>query len=136
MFGPPKNQQWAWHPKDVLESPAWRLMGINARRLLDFLTIEHLNHGGCENGRLIATYDQLVEFGLTRSCIKRAIVQLQFLGLIRHQQGGRWNKQNYVSIFTITFYRDFQGRAATNDWKRIKEEDYETRKNRKHSSKI
>jgi hypothetical protein len=35
---------------DVLESDAWHFLGINARRLIEFLMIENMRHGGKRNG--------------------------------------------------------------------------------------
>ena len=41
-------------PRDLLESEAWRSLSVNAWRLLNFLMIEHMKHGGKGNGRLLA----------------------------------------------------------------------------------
>jgi hypothetical protein len=71
--GPPKGQPWVWIPREVLRSPAWRKLGINARRLIDFLLIEHMNHGGKENGFLLAPRNQLEAFGIGRRHITGAI---------------------------------------------------------------
>ena len=46
-------------PRDVLRSDAWRSLGINERRVVDFLLLEHLSKGGRENGKLKAPYRQL-----------------------------------------------------------------------------
>ena len=52
--GPPKGEPWVWLTRDLLRSQAWRGLGINARRLVDFLLIEYMNHGGKRNGHLLA----------------------------------------------------------------------------------
>ncbi len=89
---------------------------------MDFLLVEHMNHAGLANGALCATYDQLAEYGVTRSEIPRAIQECEGLGLIRVEHGGRWNMTNQPSRFRLTFYADDADRPATNDWKRTTRE--------------
>ena len=45
--------QFIAHPKQMVESPAWRALSLAARKALDRIEIEHMNHGGAENGKLI-----------------------------------------------------------------------------------
>ena len=117
-FGPPKGEPWAWLPTELLASPAWRLRSVNTARLIDFLLIEHRNHAGLENGNLLATYDQLVEYGLTRSEIKAAILEAGFLGLVKvTYEGGRYAGNNQPSTYRLTFYADKEGGPAMNQWK-------------------
>ncbi len=75
--GPPKDQPWSWHSREMLLSPAWRALSVNGRRLLDFLELEHLAHAGRENGHLKATYDQLEEYGISRRLIPRTIGEVR-----------------------------------------------------------
>lgn len=117
IYGPPKDAPWIWEPAEMKCSPAWRAMSINTRRLIDFLEVEHRNHAGHENGNLIATYDQLVAFGLSRSEISSAIEEAEFIGLISSVRGGRWADTNQPSRYRITFYADKNGNPATNEWK-------------------
>jgi len=122
-FGPPKDEPWVWHTTDMLCSPAWKAMGINARRFIDFLEVEHRNHAGKENGNLKATYDQLVSFGLSRCKIRSAIKEAAFLGLIQVvTQGGRWAETNQPSVYRLTFYARKDASPATNEWKGKTEE--------------
>ena len=118
IWGPPKDEPWTWLPTELQASPAWRLRSINTVRLVDFLQIEHRNHAGMENGNLKATYDQLEEYGLTRSKIRSAILEAGFLGLVKvTQHGGRWAGTNQPSSYRLTFYADSVGAPATNEWK-------------------
>src|SRR5688572_19535116 len=55
----PPQEQFAKMSRDLLRSDAWRSLGINERRVIDFLLIEHMSKGGRENGRLKAPYRQL-----------------------------------------------------------------------------
>ena len=80
LNGPPQNNPWVWLPTELLNSVAWRSMGINCFRFIFRLLIEHCNHKGLENGRLISTYKQLSEYGLTKSKIRKAIDEAEALG--------------------------------------------------------
>ena len=122
LHKPPKGESWAWLTRELLTSEAWKDLSINGRRLMDFLLVEHMNHAARANGALCATYDQLIESGVTHSEISRAILECEGLGLIRVERGGRWNMTNRPSRFRLTFYSDDAGRPATNDWKRTSRE--------------
>ena len=131
---PPKGEAWVWETKELLESPAWRATGINARRLIDFLRIEHMSHAGTENGRLLATYDQLVKYGLPRSEIHGAIGDLVTLGHIHVDPGGSWAGTNEPSRYRLTMYSDANGNPATNDWKGITDEHVKAWKKRRRTT--
>lgn len=97
--GPPKGQPWVWITRDVMRSEAWRSMSVNARRLIDFLMIEHMNHGGRRNGYLLAPRDQLEKFGIGRRLITAAIEEVRTARLIAVKRGtGR-----RPSTFTLTW---------------------------------
>lgn len=119
IHGPPEGEPWVWLTTELLASDPWRAMSINARRLIDFLLIEHRNHAGLENGNLKAPYDQLEKAGLTRECIAAAIDEAVFLGLIRVERGGRYAGTNRPSTYRLTFRAAKDNAPPTNDWKRI-----------------
>lgn len=113
---PPPGEPFALLTRELISSPAWRARSINCVRLIDFLLMEWMNHAGTENGDLKATYDQLVAYGLTRSEIRPATEEAEFLGLIRFERGGRWAGTNKPSRFRLTFYANKDGVPATNQW--------------------
>ena len=115
--GPPRGEPWMWLPRELVSSPAWRSRSVNCVRLIDFLMVEHMNHAATSNGRLMAPYDQLVKWGLTRSEIRTAIDEACFLGLVRAERGGRWAATNLPSTYRLTFQPDHEGSAPSNDWK-------------------
>ena len=118
IFGPPKGEPWTWQPIELLASPAWRHRSVNAAKLIDFLMIEHQNHAGRENGNLKATYDQLTDYGLTRSAIKAAIREAVFLGLVKvTYEGGRYAGNNQPSVYKLTFFASRDAAPPTNEWK-------------------
>jgi hypothetical protein len=85
--GPPKGQPWVWLTRDMLAGSAWQGLGINARRLIDFLLIEHMSHGGQRNGYLLAPRDQLVDFGIGYRLISPAIKEARDSGLVDVKPG-------------------------------------------------
>src|SRR5579863_8868648 len=85
--GPPKDQPWSWYSVEMMRSDAWRDMSVNARRMLDLLEIEHLMHGGYENGNLVMTYDQFVAGGIRREAISATIAELERLGWLEVIRG-------------------------------------------------
>ena len=56
---PPKGEAWTWQTLELRSSDAWRAAGINARRFVDFLLLEHMRHGGKANGKLKAPHRHL-----------------------------------------------------------------------------
>ena len=87
MSGPPKGIPWVWITRDMLRSPQWRGLGINARRLLDFLLVEHMNHAGKRNGFLMAPRHQLKAFGIGHRHITAAIDELRAAQLVTVKPG-------------------------------------------------
>jgi len=80
---------FVWHSKDMRESPAWQVMSGRARKMLDRIELEHLRHGGVENGRLKVTFDDFVRAGVRRQDIPRTEAELIALGFIERRFEGR-----------------------------------------------
>ena len=119
---PPSNQAWSWLTSELINSLAWRSMSVNCLKLIHRLLLEHCNHGGLENGRLVCTYKDFQEYGLTRNKIRPAIEEADFLGLVKHQRGERVFAKNQPNSYRITFYGTSEARDPTNEWKRITKE--------------
>jgi hypothetical protein len=109
---PPEGEPWVWLLRDLLRSLAWRALSLSARRFIDFLLIEHMNHAGTENGNLMATYDQLQKFGIRRNSIAGAIAHAEDVGLIECRKGPR----QIATRYTLTFYA-VNDAAPTNRWR-------------------
>lgn len=116
LMRPPEGEPWIWLPRAILASDAWRSLGINARRFMDFLFIEHLNHAGRENGNLRATYEQLERFGIGARYVAAAIQQAEDAGLVACQRGG----MRVATTYTITFYAQADGTPASDSWRRFR----------------
>ena len=100
--------------RDLLESKAWKAMGLNDRRALDFLMLEYLRQGGKRNGRLVAPRRQLEQHGINRNAVTDTINNLQRLGLIDLQVGvGR-----RPHLYGLTWLHHADGSPPTHRWKR------------------
>jgi hypothetical protein len=109
------NGQFVPLPRSLLENAAWRSLSLNGRRLIDFLMIEWLRHNGKDNGKLLAPYDQLVEFGITRRLILPTVKECERHGLIETERRGYGEKGRLPSRYRLTFL-SAQGEPSTNDW--------------------
>ena len=78
------NGPFVPHCAAMLKSPAWFALRLCARRVLDRLEIEHLNHGGKENGQLRVSYEQFEALGIHKRHLRRALHDLMLLGIHPH----------------------------------------------------
>lgn len=114
---PPEGEGFIWHTRELLLSPAWRARSINCVRLLEFLEIEHLAHGGFENGSLLAPFDQFKRFGITRRLIPEAIREAERLGLVVVRRGKiRGQKQPKASRYKLTYLWTRTESDGVKDW--------------------
>ena len=95
--GPPPKTAWIWTTREVVLRR--RTLGINARRLLDFLELEQMKHAGWKNGQLLAPRAQLEEVGIGRQYISDAIDELKNSGLILV----RYGRGRQPSLYTLVW---------------------------------
>lgn len=115
--------QFVAHRREMRESHAWLALPWNARRVLDRLELEHMAHGGQENGNLVCTYEQLKAAGLRGPSIALAINECEALGFIEVTQRGAPSLSKYrkPSTYRITYLHGREkSAAATDDWQKIK----------------
>jgi hypothetical protein len=112
---------WVPRSRTMMESPAYQVLSRAAHQVLSRIEIEHMNHGGYENGKLPVTYEQFVEYRLHRRSIAPALRELEAVGLVevteRGKSGnGEWHRPN---LFRLTYLN--VGRAdPTDEWRHIK----------------
>jgi hypothetical protein len=85
------SQWFSSRPKELLESPALRILSRAAHLALLRIEIELRNHAGQANGKLIVTHEQFIEYGVRRHQVAAALRELEALGLIIitvHGRGG------------------------------------------------
>lgn len=111
-------------PRDLLTSCAWLAMTDQCRKLIDALMVEHADHGGVENGSLIAPYDTLQARGMRRSSILAAVLEAGALGLVDPTRGVRsFGSRKLPSIYRLTWLGTPDGLPPTNEWRAIKTDD-------------
>ena len=70
------------HRMGLIMSPAWHLRPKTLGKILERLEIEHLRHGGKENGNLTVSYEQFVDYGISKKGIRQALDIGVALGLL------------------------------------------------------
>jgi hypothetical protein len=113
--------QFAAHLIEMLESPAWRVLSVSGRRVLDRLEIELARHAGTENGRLPCTYEDFIKYGMDRHAIApaiREVVALGFAEITVKGYGGRQAECRQPNLFRLT-YPCGPGDPPTHEWRRI-----------------
>jgi hypothetical protein len=110
---PPSGESWTWQTRDLLASDAWRSLGINGRRLLDFLQLEHMGKAGQKNGLLKAPYRQLEGFGIGQRFVRETINDLEMRGLLACQRNGL----RAASTYTLTWLPSHDGAPASDFWR-------------------
>jgi hypothetical protein len=113
----PPQEQFAKMPRDLLRGDAWRSLGINERRVIDFLLIEHMSKGGRENGKLKAPYRQLVHFGVSARRTAKAIAGAEARGLIVCRRGG----MRVATVYTIAWLPLPDGSMPAQAWREFRD---------------
>jgi hypothetical protein len=112
--------QYVPHRLEMIQSPAYRVLSLTARRCLDRIEIEHMQHGGRENGKLPVTYEHFMEYGIDGHAIAPALRELEALGLIEITEHGTagTGEHRAPNQFRLTYiHADWK---PTNEWRRIK----------------
>ena len=113
-------EQFAARPIRMLSSPAFRVLRLSGRRILDRIEIEFAAHGGTNNGKLPVTYTDFSHYGVHRHSIAPAIREVVALGFVEITEAGRagnaeWRKPN---LFRLT-WRNTDNGPPTHEWARI-----------------
>jgi hypothetical protein len=110
------NGQFVPMTETLLSSKAWRAANVHdhVRRLVDFLIIEHLRHGGQENGKLKAPRRQLRNYEagarIPARFVSDIIDEVVALGLVDVYRGSR----RRASTYGLTWLPLFDGTPPSN----------------------
>jgi hypothetical protein len=121
------TEQFVMIPRSLLQSTAWRSLSIHARRLIDFLMLEHMSHGGRRNGFLVAPRRQLESFGIHKRFISAAIAEVECVGLVDCVRG----KGRAPSRYALTWLPRADGEEPTNRWRHCEDQAVKTMSLRK-----
>jgi len=89
------NEQFAIRTIAMLESPAYRLLSLSAHKVISRIEIELAHHGGNDNGKLPVTYQDFIDYGITRECVAPAIREAEALCFIKITKHGRGGNAEY-----------------------------------------
>jgi hypothetical protein len=102
---------------EMLSSQAWRDLTPAAKKVIERLIIEHIQHAGKDNGRLICTYPDFERHGIRPGSIAPAIRLCVKLGfVVVTQQGRRTPDHNWPSHYRLTFLPTADANP-TDEWK-------------------
>jgi hypothetical protein len=109
---------------EMISSPAFCVLSLSGRRVLDRLEIELASHGGTNNGKLPVTFADFHRYGIDYDAIAPAIREVVALGFVDITKGGRAGNAEYRSpnIFRLT-YRHTDYDNSTEEWRRITGDD-------------
>jgi hypothetical protein len=112
---------FAWRLTEMIGSPAFAVLSLSGRRILDRLEIELGAHGGTENGKLPVTFDDFHRFHIHRHAIAPAIREVVALGFVEITKAGRAGNAEYrtPNVFRLT-YRHTDYADPTDEWRKIK----------------
>jgi hypothetical protein len=116
------SDQFVPHLLSMLESPAYRVLSRAARMVLDRVEIEHMHHGGVENGNLPVTYDQFEDHGVHRHAIAPGIREAVALGFLEITEQGRAGNTEFrrASRYRLTYrHTPHESGDGTHEWRRI-----------------
>jgi hypothetical protein len=120
------KEPWVPHRRSMLESPAWRMLPYLARQLLSRIELEFMRHAGKDNGKLVATYDDLAKYALCQNprAIAQAVRQAEALGfiIVTRGRGGR-GATRQPNQFRLTYLQGQNGGPATDEWTEIRSEE-------------
>jgi hypothetical protein len=131
MGSPRRNltsEQFISHTREMRESAAWRALPNNARRVVERLELEHMHHGGRENGRLPCTYGDFEKAGIRRKSIALAIRQAEALGFLEVVKRGYIASTGFraPSTYRLTHVHNADKRKhglPTHEWRMIKDQE-------------
>jgi hypothetical protein len=113
-----RTEPFVMLPRSLVASASWQSLGLPARRLIDFLMLEHMRHGGRNNGFLTAPRKQLAEAGIHHDAVSRAINEAIALGLIDCIRGTGRAPNRYA----LTWLPLANGVEPTNRWRQCNEQ--------------
>jgi hypothetical protein len=113
-------EQWISYSRELIESPALRVLSQTASRVMHRLEAEHMNHGGAENGRLQVTFDQFEKWGVDRNAIAPAIRELVALGfVVITEKGIAGAESGKANRFRLTYVNSKTREIPTNEWDKV-----------------
>jgi hypothetical protein len=111
------------HRLEMLQSPPWRQVPKPLGRIIERIEIEHLRHGGKNNGELFVSYGQLVDAGVSRKSVLPALRLGEALGLIEviRPEDARRDIRS-PNGYRLTYVPAKGKKLPTDEWKSVSKE--------------
>ena len=117
------SEQFVYYTRDMIASPAYRVLSLQGRKVMRRLELEHMAHGGQDNGKLPCRYHDFITYGCRRNGLSAALIEVEALGFAKTITRGtraHGNVPGKASTFLLTYLHTADG-LATNDWKKFSE---------------
>jgi hypothetical protein len=115
------SEQFVYYTRDMIDSPAYRALSLQARKVLRRLELEHMAHGGQDNGKLPCRYHDFINYGCRKNGLSAALIEVEVLGFSKTMTLGTrpfGNIPGKASTFLLTYLPTADG-PPTHDWKKI-----------------
>jgi hypothetical protein len=107
----------------MLISPSWRHAPRPLLRMIERLEIEHLRHGGFENGNLYVSYKQFVMAGISKRSIKPTMELGKALGLMDYRQDEEPSGDiRPPNAYRLTYVLEKGKKVPSDEWKAVTDE--------------
>jgi hypothetical protein len=114
-------EEWGWQPAELIMSEAWRALGINARRIVDRVLIEHIGQGGMANGELCVAYGDFEQHGASPNHIAAGIAEAEAAGVLVALRRGKHAGRNAPTFYRLTWMGGWnklrEKIPPSNEWK-------------------
>jgi hypothetical protein len=109
------------HHRALLQSHAWRALSGDGHKVLSRIELEHLAHGGRNNGNLIVPYNDFEVYCVGhRRVITRGLREAEALGLLQIIRGRGGNGEFCAPNQYRLTYLPCGSDQPTDDWNEIK----------------
>jgi len=115
------KEQFVYYTREMISSPAYRALSLQGRKVLRRLELEHMAHGGQDNGKLPCRYYDFINYGCRRNGLSAALIEVEALGFAKTITFGSrayGNVPGKASTFLLTYLPTADG-PATDDWKKF-----------------
>ena len=76
-------EQFVAYTRTMIASPAYRVLSLQGRKVLRRLELEHMAHGGQDNGKLPCRYEDFIEYGCRKKSLSSALIEVGILGFAK-----------------------------------------------------
>ena len=111
--------QFVAHLVEMRLSPAWQALRGTDKLALERIELEHVGHGGQENGQLVVTFSDLAKHGVDRKAVAGCLARLEALGFVVCECRGRASAAEFrhPSRYRVTYLPG--NTLQTDEWRRV-----------------